>query len=167
MYMKHRSTDIHTMYNYITQTQRHTSNSLFVMLRALTKKFHTMTGEPKNATLPLHSSSILSNVWKISLLGWWMVMTMARPVSARACKLLRISREEAESRPVGIGGHRWRVSERGDNRGVLTTTASEIAALYVHYLQLVTPILDPLILIPLFLPEVGSSRNMMFGILSN
>ena len=85
-------------------TEYTTSMSSLVMLRAPTKKFQTITGEPKKATRPLHSSSILSNVWKISLLGWWMVMTIARPVSASACRLLRISRDDAESRPGGQVG---------------------------------------------------------------
>ena len=66
------------------------------------KKFHTLTGEPKNATWPLQSSRILSKARKISLLGWWMVTTTARPVSARTWRRFRISREEAESNPRGV-----------------------------------------------------------------
>ena len=50
----------------------------------------------------------MSNAWKISLLGWCIVTTMARPVAANTCRLFKISREEAESRPRGkmeeVGG---------------------------------------------------------------
>ncbi len=72
------------------------------MMSALRKNSQTLTGEPKKATCPLQSRRILSKAWKISLLGWWMVTTTALPVPAISWRLLRISRDEAESRPIII-----------------------------------------------------------------
>ena len=69
---------------------------------AFWKKSQTLTGEPKNATCPLHNSRILSKAWKISERGWWIVTTMALPVPAITCRLFRMSREEAESRPATV-----------------------------------------------------------------
>ena len=76
------------------------TSSSFSMMSALRKNSQTLTGEPKKATCPLQSRRILSKAWKISLLGWWMVTTTALPVPAISWRLLRISREEAESRPI-------------------------------------------------------------------
>ncbi len=69
---------------------------------AFWKKVQTFTGEPKNATCPLHNRRILSKAWKISERGWWIVTTMALPVPAITWRLLSMSREEAESRPVRV-----------------------------------------------------------------
>ena len=79
------------------------TSSSFSMMSALRKNSHTLTGEPKKATCPLQSRRILSKAWKISLLGWWMVTTTALPVPAISWRLLRISRDEAESRPIRRG----------------------------------------------------------------
>ena len=50
-------------------------------------------------TCPWQSSSILSNMWKISSLGWCMVRTTVRLEPANLYKWLSSSRDEVASRP--------------------------------------------------------------------